>query len=237
VDVLGWLSPDQIVGNGGSWALWIVAAIIFAECAIMLGFFLPGDTLLFGLGMIAATGALAQPIWLICVVLCAAAVLGNLVGYEVGHRLGEAFLRGERRQLVQRRHIERTERFFEKYGGRAIVLARFVGVVRSVITVVAGAARMNRTKYITYSTVGALVWAAGLTLLGYFLGRIPFVQRNVQPHLDLFVLLAVVFTVLTVVVHLVVDRLRSRKQRTVHDDDRKASAVSAHQLVDADQHP
>lgn len=213
MDVLGWLSPDRIIDGGGSWALWIVAAIIFAECAIMLGFFLPGDTLLFALGMIAATGALSQPIWLICVVLCAAAVLGNVVGYEVGHHLGEAFLRGEGRQLINRRHIERTERFFDRYGGRAIVLARFVGVVRSVITVVAGAARMDRRKYLTYSTVGALIWAVGTTLVGYFLGRIPFVQRHVQPHLDLFVVIAVVFTLVTVAGHFVYERLKKTPRK------------------------
>jgi membrane-associated protein len=224
VEVLGWLSPDRIVASGGSWALWIVAAIIFAECAILLGFFLPGDTLLFGLGMIAATGALAQPIWLVCVVLCVAAVLGNLAGYELGHRLGEAFLRGDRRQLIQRRHIERTERFFDRYGSRAIVLARFVGVVRSVITIVAGAARMNRARYFLYSTIGALVWAAGTTLVGYFLGRVPFVQRHVGPHLDLFVLIAVVFTVVTVAVHIVLDR---RKKPEVTAPMAKAELVDA----------
>lgn len=219
MEVLGWLSPDRIVSDGGSWALWIVAAIIFAECAIMLGFFLPGDTLLFGLGVIAATGALVQPIWLVCVVLCVAAILGNLVGYEVGYRLGETFLRGGRRQLVQRRHIERTEQFFERYGGRAIILARFVGVVRSVITVVAGAARMNRATYFTYSTIGALVWAAGTTLVGYFLGRIPFVQRHVQPHLDLFVLIAVVFTIVTVGGHLILDRRKPKTTRNQEADE------------------
>lgn len=205
--------------------MWIVAAIIFAECAILLGFFLPGDTLLFGLGMIAATGALAQPIWLVCVVLCVAAVLGNLAGYELGNRLGEAFLRGDRRQLIQRRHIERTERFFDRYGSRAIVLARFVGVVRSVITMVAGAARMNRARYFLYSTIGALVWAAGTTLVGYFLGRVPFVQRHVGPHLDLFVLIAVAFTVVTVAVHVVLDR---RKKPEVN------APTAAAELVDAE---
>jgi membrane-associated protein len=227
------MSPEQIVANGGSWALWIVTAIIFAECAILLGFFLPGDTLLFGIGMIAATGALAQPIWLICAVLCVAAVLGNLVGYEVGYRFGETYLRGGRRRLVQQRHIERTERFFERYGARAIVLARFVGVVRSVITVVAGAARMNRAKYITYSTIGALIWAVGTTLLGYFLGRVPFVQRHVQPHLDAFVLIAVGFTIVTVCVHLVLDRRKARKRTA-----RPAALQQAEpDLVDVDQRP
>ena len=233
MDVLGWLSPDRIVADGGSWALWIVAAIIFAECAILLGFFLPGDTLLFGLGMIAATGALAQPIWLVCVVLCAAAIAGNLVGYELGYRLGETFLRGGRRQLVHRRHIERTEQFFARYGGRAIILARFVGVVRSVITMVAGAARMNRATYFTYSTIGALVWAAGTTLVGYFLGRVPFVQRHVQPHLDLFVLIAVVFTIVTVGGHLLHDRFRKPKTSAPPVDDPVNEA--APELVEADR--
>jgi len=227
VDVLGWLSPDRIVASGGSWALWIVAAIIFAECAILLGFFLPGDTLLFGLGMIAATGAIDQPIWLVCLVLSVAAVLGNIAGYEVGYRLGETFLRGQRRRLIQRRHIERTEQFFDKYGSRAIVLARFIGVVRSAITMVAGAARMNRAKYFLYSTVGALIWAAGMTLVGYFLGRVPFVRRHVQPHLDLFVLIAVAGTLVTVAAHFILDR----RKRPANDS---TACVDEGELVDAE---
>jgi membrane-associated protein len=214
VDLLGWLSPEQIVNGGGSWALWIAVAIIFAECGLLFGFFLPGDTLLFAVGVFAATGAVDEPIWLICLVLCTAAVLGNVVGYEIGNRLGEAFLRGERHRFrfVHQRHIERTERFFDRYGAPAIVLARFVGVVRTLITVVAGAARMNRARYITYSAIGAVVWAAGITLLGYFLGRIPFVQRHVQPHLDLFVLIAVGSTLVSVVAHLLIERYRAARQ-------------------------
>jgi membrane-associated protein len=106
------------------------------------------------------------------------------------------------------------------------VLARFVGVVRSAITMVAGAARMKRAKYFLYSTIGALIWAAGMTLTGYFLGRVPFVRRHVQPHLDLFVLIAVVGTLVTVAVHLVLDR---RKRPA---DDSQA-AVDEGELVDA----
>lgn len=212
MDVLGWLSPEQIVNGGGAWALWIAAGIIFAECGLLIGFFLPGDTLLFAIGVFAATSGLDQPIWLICLVLSAAAVLGNLTGYEIGHRLGDKLLRGDGRRLVQPRHVERTERFFDRYGAPAIVLARFVGVVRTLITVVAGAARMNRGRYIAYSTAGAVIWAAGLTLLGYVLGRIPFVQRHVQPHLDLFVLIAVGFTLLSVGGHLLLDRYRHRSE-------------------------
>ena len=208
MDVLGWLSPEQIVDGGGAWALWIAAGIIFAECGLLIGFFLPGDTLLFAIGVFAATSGLDQPIWLICLVLCAAAVLGNVTGYEIGHRLGDRMLRGNGRRFVQPHHVERTERFFEKYGATAIVLARFVGVVRTLITVVAGAARMNRSRYLVYSTAGAVLWAVGLTLLGYFLGRIPFVQRHVQPHLDLFVLIAVGFTLVSVAAHLLIDRRR-----------------------------
>jgi membrane-associated protein len=209
VDLLGWLSPEHIFANGGAWALWIVVAIIFAECGLLFGFFLPGDTLLFSTGVFVATGALDQPIWLVCLVLCVAAILGNLTGYEIGHKLGHAFLHGERRRFVQRRHIERTERFFERYGAPAIVLARFVGVVRTLITVVAGAVRMNRMRFFTYSAVGAVVWAVGTTLLGYFLGRIPFVRRHIEPHLDLMILIAVGFTVVAVAAHLLLDRFRT----------------------------
>ncbi|HYU85073.1 MAG TPA: DedA family protein [Kribbellaceae bacterium] len=232
MDFLGWLSPEHIFAGGGAWALWISAGVIFAECGLLVGFFLPGDTLLFSIGMFAASGAVRHPVWLVCLLMGAAAVLGNIVGYGIGHRLGDAFLRGEgRRQLVDKRHIERTEAFFAKYGAPAIVLARFVGVVRTLITVVAGAARMDRTKYITYSTIGAVVWAGGLTLLGFFLGRVPFVQRNVQPHLDLFVLIAVGATLLSVGGHLLLDRWKARKREP------GKQLVDADELVDADARP
>jgi membrane-associated protein len=215
------MSPEHIFAGGGAWALWISAGLIFAECGLLIGFFLPGDTLLFSIGMFAASGAVHQPIWFICVLLGAAAVMGNVVGYGVGRKLGDAFLRGERHvRFVNQRQLERTEAFFDKYGAPAIVLARFVGVVRTLITVVAGAARMDRRKYLTYSTIGAVIWAGGITLLGYFLGRVPFVQRHVQPHLDLFVLMAVGVTLLSVGVHLVLDHRKKPARELVDADAR-----------------
>ena len=144
--------------------------------------------------------------------LSAAAVLGNLVGFEIGHRLGDLLLRGERSsmsRLIQPRQVVRTEQFFDRYGALAIVLARFVGVVRTLITVVAGAAGMNRVRYLTYSTVGGILWVCTLTLLGYFLGQFPVVQQHVRPHLDLIILGAVGCSVAAVVGHLLLDRRRA----------------------------
>lgn len=212
MDLLDWLSPDHIVSSGGSWALGIVAAILFAECGLLIGVLFPGDTLLFTAGVLTATGLMAQPIWLTCLVLSAAAVLGNLVGFEIGHRLGDLLLRGKRSsmsRLIQPRQVVRTERFFDRYGALAIVLARFVGVVRTLITVVAGAAGMNRVRYLTYSTVGGILWVCTLTLLGYFLGQFPVVQQHVRPHLDLIILGAVGCSVAAVVGHLLLDRRRA----------------------------
>jgi len=193
------LDSSAILEQSSSWALWVTAAIIFAECALLLGFFLPGDTLLFSAGVLVSTNIIDEPIVVVCAVLALAAVLGNAVGYEIGRWVGPALLQRPGR-LVTAERLERTREFFDHHGPWAIVLARFVSVVRTLITVTAGAARMPRGTYLFYSAVGGVVWAAGLTALGYALGRVPFVQEHVQPHLDLVVTAMVLATVIPLVV-------------------------------------
>ncbi len=195
------MSPDSLLGSSGSWALWITAAIIFAECALLLGFFLPGDTLLFGVGILVATDVIDHHIAFVCLVLSLAAVAGNAVGYELGRSLGPALLERPRRSLVTAQQLARTRAFFDRHGPWAIVLARFISVVRTLITVVAGVARMPRRTYLCYSAVGGVVWAAGLTALGYGLGNIPFVRDHVEPRLDVVILALVVATLIPIGIH------------------------------------
>jgi membrane-associated protein len=133
-------------------------------------------------------------------------VLGNAVGYEIGRWAGPALLERPNR-LVTEERLQRTREFFDHHGPWAIVLARFVSVVRTLITVTAGAARMPRKTYLFYSAVGGVVWAAGVTALGYALGRVPFVQKHVEPHLDLVVAVMVLATVIP----LVISAFRRRK--------------------------
>jgi len=176
-----WLDPKHLlVDQLGPWALWGAAAIVFAECGLLLGFFLPGDSLLFTVGLLVSTGVIHHSLWLACLVLTAAAFAGNLVGYEIGRAGGPAIFRKQDSRLFKKAYVDKTVQFFDTHGGRAIVLARFVPIVRTFITVTAGVGRMDRRRYLTFSGIGALAWAIGVTVLGHLLGKVQFVQENIE---------------------------------------------------------
>jgi len=194
-----WLKPDTILMWLGPWALVGLALIIFAECGLLLGFFLPGDSLLFTAGLFVAEGSIPAPLWAVCVLLVAAAVVGNVCGYWIGRSAGPAVFDKPRSRLFKPQHVLRTQGFFDRYGNRAIVLGRFVPIVRTFITVMAGVGRMDARRYFTYSVIGGVAWAAGVTVLGYWLGQFAFVKANIE----LMLLLIVVVSVLPVVIELV----------------------------------
>jgi len=187
-----WLNATTLLQNLGPSAFWASVLIIFAECGLFT-FFLPGDSLLFTIGL-----AIQNPAQLIdlnvnivvaCIVLTAAAFGGNVVGYEIGRAIGTPlYSRGGR--LLKPEYFDKAHAFFEKHGNKAIVLARFVPVVRTFITAVAGVAGMDRRRFFTYSFIGALLWACGVTLLGYFLGQIAFVGKHIEVMLILIVALS-----------------------------------------------
>ena len=206
-----WLDPQNL-GTLGTLAPWVAAAIIFAETGLLLGFFLPGDTLLFTVGLFAGTGVLGIPIWAAVVLLAAAAFVGNVVGYEIGRAAGPAIFRREDSALFKHENVERAEAFFDRHGPVAIVLARFIPIVRTFITVVAGVARMKRARYLTYSGIGAVVWAGGVTLLGYYLGSVAFVRDHVSTIFAI-VEVALVGVVLLSVAPILLDALRRRRRR------------------------
>jgi len=185
------LDPEHILESLGPWALWGAVAIIFAECGLLIGFFLPGDSLLFITGMFTAQGFIDMPLAVVCLVLTVAAIVGNLVGYAIGYRAGPAIFNREDSRLFKASHVAKTHEFFEKHGVKAIILARFVPIVRTFITVVAGVGRMPFSSYAVFSTVGAILWATGVTVLGYYLGQIPFVRDNIEVILILVVLASV----------------------------------------------
>jgi membrane-associated protein len=199
-----WLQPDTIISWLGPWALVGLALIIFAECGLLLGFFLPGDSLLFTAGLFVAQGAIDAPLWLVCAILVAAAVIGNATGYWVGYKAGPAIFDKPQSRLFKPEHVVKTQGFFDKYGNRAIVLARFVPIVRTFITVMAGVGRMDARRYFTYSVIGGVVWAAGVTVLGFWLGQFAFVRENIE----LMLILIVALSVLPIVVEL----LRARRK-------------------------
>lgn len=204
-----WLNAELLLKQLGPSAFWASLLVIFAECGLFT-FFLPGDSLLFTIGLVIQNPDrlidLHVNIVVACVALTAAAFLGNVVGYEIGRAVGAPlYARGGR--LLKPEHFDKAHVFFEKYGSKAIVLARFVPVVRTFITAVAGVSRMDRRKFFTYSFVGALLWATGVTLLGYFLGQIAFVGN----HLEVMLILIVVLSLVPVGVEYLRHRISQRK--------------------------
>ncbi len=207
----GWLDPASMINGFGSWAVLGIMAIIFAECGILLGFFLPGDTLLFLGGLLVAAAHAGQDgievnLVLFIGLLSLAAFAGNMVGYGIGYTVGPAVFSRPDAKFLKREYIDRSAAFFDKYGKPAILLARFVPIVRTVATVMAGASRMNTRIYALYSAIGGVLWVTTVTLAGYFLGQIPFVKG----HVDLIFLAAVAVVVAGIAVP-AVTHLRQRR--------------------------
>lgn len=196
-----WLSAEGLFEILGPWALVGFTLIIFMECGLFVGMFFPGDSLLFLTGMLLATGAIDAPLWLALTLLYAAAVVGNIVGYHIGQGLGPRLFNRPDSKLLRPEYIEKTQLFFDKYGTRAIVLARFVPIVRTLITALAGAAKMPARTFYVYSAIGAIFWVIGVTLLGYALGEVAFVKANLEVILLSFVALSVVPIIIEVIKH------------------------------------
>jgi len=194
VQLLGtsWLDPQYLLDRFGDYALWGAAAVIFAECGILLGFFLPGDSLLFTVGLLVSQDKISYPLWFCCLVLTVAAIAGNACGYLIGLKAGPAVFQKENSRIFKQKYVERTHAFFESYGNRAIVLARFVPIVRTFITVMAGIGSMGFRRFMTYSTIGAVLWASGVTVLGYYLGQVAFIRNHIEVMLLAIVLISAV---------------------------------------------
>ncbi len=206
-----WLDPEFLLTTLGNGALWGAALIIFLECAIFP--VLPGDSLLFAVGMFIANdagiiqfGDLDKPgvLGISIAVLMVAAVLGNVVGYWVGKTISPWLFRprtGFIGRVFSQKHLDQTHTFFERYGAKALVLGRFVPFVRTFVTMVAGAAGMSFRTFITWTGIGAVVWAGGLTVLGYFLGTIDFIRHNLDVVLVAIVIISVLPMVIEAVLH------------------------------------
>jgi membrane-associated protein len=198
-------TPESILHSMGAFALIGVCLIIFAECGLLIGFFLPGDSLLFVAGLFVGTNDIAAPLWLVCVLVSVCAFVGNVTGYWIGRKVGPALFNKPDSKLFKQQHVDKTHEFFEKYGPRAIILARFVPIVRTFITAVAGVGRMDQRKFFTYSAIGAVPWAGGITALGYFLGSIAWIKNNI----DVIGVLIVVVSVIPIGV----EYLKARREK------------------------
>ncbi|HND51527.1 MAG TPA: DedA family protein [Pirellulaceae bacterium] len=167
---------EKLTADYGGWTYAILFAIVFCETGLVVTPFLPGDSLLFAAGAIASLGTL--DIGLLLVLLTVAAVLGDTVNYHLGKYLGPKVLRGEKSWLFNRKHLDRTHEFFERYGGKTIIIARFVPIVRTFAPFVAGVGSMSYRRFLAYNVIGGLIWVVGFTLAGYWFGQWPAVKRN-----------------------------------------------------------
>jgi membrane-associated protein len=202
------LSPDSLLGSYGLAGL---AIIIFAECGLLVGFFLPGDTLLLAAGIGLAAGSIDGSLAAFLIVAPIAAIAGNVVGYWIGYRAGPRVFDRPNSKLFSPEYVVKAEQFFTRFGAWTIILARFVPIVRTVATVMAGVGRMRFWLYAAYSAIGGIIWTDGILLLGHALGHIKFV-RDHKGYLDYVIVAVVVISLLPTLLHYLHRRRQLRDQ-------------------------
>jgi membrane-associated protein len=202
------ISPDTLLSKFGLAGL---AVVLFAETGLLVGFFLPGDTLLLAAGILAAIARIHVPLWEFLVCAPLAAILGNLVGYWIGYRTGPVVFDRPNSRMFKPEYVTRAQAFFDRFGMVTVLIARFVPIVRTVAPVMAGVGRMRRPSFVVASVVGAVLWADGLLLAGYWLGHLSFVQRN-EGKIDYVILAVVVLGLIPAAVHYLQGRRAAKAQ-------------------------
>jgi membrane-associated protein len=199
-------SLDALVRWGG---YVVLTAIVFTETGLLIGFFLPGDSLLITAGLVAATGAL--DIWWLNVLLVAAAVAGDSVGYTIGARIGPRLFTREKSWLFNPRHVVRTREFYARHGAKTIVIARFVPIIRTFAPVIAGVGEMPYRRFLLYNVAGGLGWVLSMTWAGYLLGN---VVPNIDRHIHIVVIVVIVLSVIPIAVEIIRERRRQSTPST-----------------------
>ncbi len=205
---MSFLDPQTIILTGG---LIAITAIIFAECGLLIGFFLPGDSLLFTAGFLASQHVGGLDIWVLSILCGVAAALGPLVGYWYGNLWGPRLFSREDSLLFHKQNLVRAHEFYERHGGRALILARFMPIVRTFAPVVAGMASMDYRRFVGYTVIGAVVWAVGVTWLGYFLGSL---IPDAGKYLEYIVAAIIIASIAPPVIHLLRERRKSNEVLT-----------------------
>lgn len=211
--LIPWLDPNVIIQSVGPWSLLVVCGIIFAETGLLVGFILPGDTLLVISGILTATNhVFGLDIWWVALLIGVAAFAGGEVGYLIGHKGGPRIFERKETGLFSVENVKRTNAFFERFGSVAVILARFVPIVRTFAPVAAGVGHMNYRRYTLYNLIGALVWGAGVTFFGFFIGHIHPVAHFVEKYIDFILLAAVALTVIPAGWHYFSSARKARKR-------------------------
>ena len=195
---------SEIIQAYGLWTYAILFFVIFLETGFVVVPFLPGDSLLFAAGSFAALGSFRLPLLLL--ILSAAAILGDTVNYWIGHKVGPRVFSREKARFFKKEHLDRTHAFYEKHGGKTIIIARFIPIIRTFAPFVAGIGRMSYGRFLAYNVVGGIAWVLSFVLAGYFFGTIPFVKRNFS------LVIVVIIAISTVPVAIEVLRHRRRNK-------------------------
>lgn len=210
--LIPWLDPELLIDGFGAWALLGVCAIVFAETGLLVGFLFPGDTLLVITGLLTFAGVIRIDIWWVALAIGLAAFAGGEAGYFIGRRFGPRVFERKESGLFSVRNVERTNAFFVRFGGVAVIVARFVPIVRTFAPVAAGVGRMDQRKYTFFNLIGALLWGTGLTYFGFFLGYIPPVADFVRDYIDLILIGAVGITLIPTVFHYIQSAVKARRE-------------------------
>ncbi|WP_022881263.1 DedA family protein [Gryllotalpicola ginsengisoli] len=214
--LFSFLDPQTIIHSAGPWALLVVCGIIFAETGLLVGFVLPGDTLLLISGVLSAPAVLAfhWHVYWVALFICIAAFLGGELGYFIGRKVGPPIFERRESGLFSRENVDRTNAFFSRFGAPAVIIARFVPVVRTFAPVAAGVGKMDYRKYTLYNAIGALLWGAGIVYLGYVLHFIPPVQHFVEDYIDVILIGAVVVSVVPTGLHLLNAQRKAKRAQS-----------------------
>ena len=204
--------PQAFLTGLGPAVLIGVAIMVFVESGVLFPF-LPGDSLLFTAGLLASSGIIHVPVWLIIVVAFVAAALGDQAGYWLGHRFGRRLFKPDAR-ILKTRYLDEAESFFARYGGPALTLGRFVPVVRTYVPLAAGTADFPYRRFLFWNLLGAAAWTVIVTILGVLLGQIPFVRT----HVDVLTVLVIIVSVIPIAVHGIVSYRRSRRDAAARVD-------------------
>jgi len=217
-----WMQADSLIASFGPYALIGIVIVVFIETGLLFPF-LPGDSLLFTAGLLVAQPqnpeGLHVPLWLLCLLIFLAAFGGDQLAYLIGRRAGSKLFNKPDSRIFKQQYIDQTYAYFDKYGGRTIIVARFVPFVRTFTPVAAGIGRMPYRHFVSYDVVGALLWGVGVTLLGFFLGQVTFVKANIE-----LILVAIVgLSVVPVAIELL--RARSQRRNPEYDEPRERARV------------
>lgn len=205
--------PQSIIHYGG---LYLLVAVIFAETGIMVGFFLPGDSLLFTAGLLTATGILEHSILTVLFSVTIAAILGDSFGYYIGKKMGNALFKKKESLLFKPEYVTLTKQFYDKHGGKALVLGRFLPIIRTFAPILAGVVNLEYKRFIFYNVIGGVLWVFSLILIGYFLGVwVP----GIKNYLEYIIILLIIVTTIPVVRTFLKERAEAKKRKSIPNEE------------------